>query len=138
MPLTSKDSPMSNLKELAGRVVRDLSVAIEVKPSITYSGPNEQGYVKILLQDESGMGVGFTVDPLVSEVEILYEMAYRIPDAYVELYAVGLPVVPGTERPATPRMVADTVIWEDSSEFGTWSCLVGEYRQAYGNRYGGE
>lgn len=50
------------------------------------------------------MTVGFSVDPSASEAEVLYEVAYRIPTAYVELYAVGLPLVPGTERPAAPKI----------------------------------
>lgn len=74
------------------------------------------------------MTVGFGVDPLAPEVEILYEMAYRIPTIYVEFYSVGLPVVPGTERPAEPKIIDGAVFWEDPSEQGTWSCLVGEYR----------
>ncbi|MFF0040666.1 hypothetical protein ACFYRG_31325 [Streptomyces mirabilis] len=119
---------MPNLKELAGRVVRDLSVSVEAAPSITFSDPDKEGYVKILIQDHSGMFVGFTVDPSASEAEILYEMAYRISDAYVELYAVGLPVVPGTERPANPKIVAHEVFWEDPNESGTWSCPVGSYK----------
>ncbi|MER5603303.1 hypothetical protein [Streptomyces sp. NPDC002265] len=121
---------MSNLRDLVELVVRDLSVAIESRPSVTYSGPDGQGYVEILVEDGSGMGVGFTVDPTASRADILYEMACRIPDAYVELYAVGLPVVPGTVRPAVPRVVADTVVWVDPGERAAWSCPVGEYRQA--------
>ncbi|MFI1164814.1 hypothetical protein ACH4UM_14635 [Streptomyces sp. NPDC020801] len=122
---------MTNLKELSGRVLRDLSVGIEETPTITFSAPDGEGYVEILLQDESGMGVGFIVNPSAPEAEILFEMAYRIPDVYVELYAVGLPVVPGTERPATPKILADEVAWEDPSENGTWSCVVGQYRRAW-------
>ena len=118
---------MSKLEELVGRVVRDLSMGTEGKPTITYSNPNSEGYVEIFLRDESGMTVGFGVDPLESETEILYEMAYRIPTIYVELYSVGLPVVPGTERPAVPIIKEESVLWEDPSESGTWSCLVGEY-----------
>ncbi|MGX1541330.1 hypothetical protein [Streptomyces adustus] len=129
---------MPSLKDLVELVVRDLSAAVESRPSITCSGPDGQGYVEILVEDESGMGVGFAVDPAASRAEILHEMAYRIPDAYVELYAVGLPVVPGTERPATPRMVADTVVWEDPDERGTWSCPVGEYGQVGEGRHGGD
>ncbi|MFE2581602.1 hypothetical protein [Streptomyces sp. NPDC059378] len=128
---------MPNLRDLVELVVRDLSVAIESRPSITYSGPDGQGHVEILVEDGSGMGVGFTVDPTASRADILYEMAYRIPDAYVELYAVGLPLVPGTERPATPRVVADTAVWEDPGERAAWSCPVGDYRQAHaGEREG--
>ncbi|MFG2949467.1 hypothetical protein [Streptomyces adustus] len=129
---------MSNLMDLVELVVRDLSVETDSRPSVTYSGPDGQGCVEILVEDASGMGVGFTVDPAASRAEILYEMAYRIPDAYVELYAVGLPVVPGTERPATPRMLADTVVWEDPGDRGTWSCPVGEYGQAGEGRPGGD
>ncbi|MFD7879776.1 hypothetical protein ACFV5G_37810 [Streptomyces sp. NPDC059766] len=129
---------MPNLRDLVELVVRDLSVAIEPRPSVTYSGPDGQGYVKILVEDGSGMGVGFTVDPTASRADILYEMAYRIPDAYVELYAVGLPVVPGTERPATPRVVADAVVWVDPSERTAWSCPVGEYGQALEGRHEGD
>ncbi|WP_406125742.1 hypothetical protein OIE52_24660 [Streptomyces canus] len=33
-------------------------------------------------------------------------LADRIPDAGVELYAVGLPVVPGTRRPARASVAA--------------------------------
>ncbi|MFI5819302.1 hypothetical protein ACIA8I_09185 [Streptomyces rishiriensis] len=129
-----KDSIMSYLKELVERVVRDLSMGTEEKPTITYSHPNSEGYVEILLRDESGMTVGFGVDPLESEVEILYEMAYRIPTVYVELYSVGLPLVPGTERPAAPRIKEESVLWVDPSESGTWSCLVGEYGKIPGER----
>ncbi|MFF1547900.1 hypothetical protein [Streptomyces sp. NPDC058291] len=118
---------MSNLKELVERVVRDLSMGTEEKPTVAYSNPNSEGYVEISLRDESGMTVGFSVDPLESEAEILYEMAYRIPTVYVELYSVGLPVVPGTGRPAAPRIKEESVLWTDPSESGTWSCLVGEY-----------
>ena len=118
---------MSNLEELAGRVVRDLSVGVEATPSITFSDPDEAGYVGVRIQDQAGMFMGFAVNPSAPAEEILYEMAYRIPDAYVELYAVGLPLVPGTERPANPTIIAGEVFWEDPSESGTWSCLVGAY-----------
>ncbi|WP_405919718.1 hypothetical protein [Streptomyces longwoodensis] len=117
---------MSTVEELVGRVVRDLSMGTRNKPTITYSS-HAEGYVEVFLQDDSGMTVGFSVDPSASEAEVLYEVAYRIPTAYVELYAVGLPLVPGTERPAAPKIKGETVIWEDPSESGTWSCLVGEY-----------
>ncbi|MBY8869097.1 MULTISPECIES: hypothetical protein [Streptomyces] len=126
---------MANLKELSERVFRDLSVGISAVPSITFSAADREGYVEILLQDESGMGVGFLVDPSASEAEVLYEMAYRIPDAYVEFYAVGLPVVPGTERPATPEIVSSTVVWKDPAEKGTWSCPVGQYGRAWERRH---
>ncbi|MFI9649156.1 hypothetical protein ACIHAA_22995 [Streptomyces sp. NPDC052040] len=125
---------MRNLKELAERVLRDLSVGTEATPTIGFSEPDSEGYVEILLQDESGMGVGFTVNPSAPEAEVLYEMAYRIPDAYVEMYAVGLPVVPGTQRPAVPSIVADMVIWVDPSRRGAWSCPVGEYGHNKGER----
>ncbi|MEV6944022.1 hypothetical protein AB0N07_18865 [Streptomyces sp. NPDC051172] len=123
---------MSNLEELAERVVRDLSAGFDKKPFITYVNPNEEGFAKIFLRDDSGMTVGFGVNPLAPEVEILYEMAYRIPTAYVEFYSVGLPVVPGTERPAEPAIIDDSVAWEDPSQQGTWSCPVGEYRLDHG------
>ncbi|MFJ9536563.1 hypothetical protein ACIRPX_04815 [Streptomyces sp. NPDC101225] len=123
---------MSNLEELAEKVVRDLSAGFDKKPVITFLNSNNEGFAEILLRDDSGMTVGFTVDPLAPEVEILYEMAYRIPTAYVEFYSLGLPVVPGTERPASPRIIHDSVVWEDPSEQGTWSCPVGEYTLDYG------
>ncbi|MFQ6146113.1 hypothetical protein [Streptomyces sp. SID10815] len=122
---------MANLKELSERVFRDLSVGVDAAPSVTFSPPNREGYVEVLLQDESGMGAGFIVNPSASEAEVLFEMAYRIPDAYVEFYVVGLPVVPGTERPAAPKIVSNTVVWEDPDENGTWSCPVGQYRRAW-------
>ncbi|MFJ8199848.1 hypothetical protein [Streptomyces sp. NPDC096152] len=122
---------MSDLKELSGRVLRDLSMGMKETPAITFSAPDGEGYVEVLLQEKSGMGVGFTVNPSAPEVEILFEMAYRIPDAYVEMYAVGLPVVPGTERPATPKILADAVVWEDPNANGTWSCVIGQYEHAW-------
>ncbi|MFJ4813525.1 hypothetical protein [Streptomyces longwoodensis] len=118
---------MSNLEELVGRVVRDLSVGTRSKPAVIYSSPDAERCVEISLRDESGMTVGFRVDPSAPEAEVLYEMAYRIPTAYVELYAIGLPLVPGTERPAAPRIKEESVVWEDPNESESWSCSVGEY-----------
>ncbi|MEU6479232.1 hypothetical protein ABZ858_20550 [Streptomyces sp. NPDC047017] len=122
---------MDNLRELCERVLRDLSVGVNAVPSVTFSAAESDGYTEIFLQDETGMGVGFLVDASAPEAEILYEMAYRIPDAYVDFHAIGLPVVPGTGRPAVPRVVADTVVWEDPNESGSWSCPVGRYRLAW-------
>lgn len=102
-------------------------MGFDKKPVITYLNPNEEGFAKIFLRDDSGMTVCFSVDPLAPEVEILYEMAFRIPTAYVEFYSVGLPVVPGTERPAEPIIIHDSVVWEDPSGQGSWSCTVGKY-----------
>ncbi|MEU5666421.1 hypothetical protein [Streptomyces longwoodensis] len=118
---------MLNLEELVGRVVRDLSLGTRSKPGVIYSSPDAEGYVEISLRDDSGMTVGFRVDPSAPEAEVLYEMAYRIPTAYVEFYAIGLPLVPGTERPAAPRIKEESVVWEDPNESGSWSCPVGEY-----------
>ncbi|MGW1894202.1 hypothetical protein ACWCP6_28755 [Streptomyces sp. NPDC002004] len=127
---------MYPLEELAERVIRDLSIGITVKPLITFINSEEGDFVDILVRDEAGIGIGFRVDSSEAEERILYEMAYRIPDAYVELYAVGLPVVPGTERPAVPRIAANTVLWEDPGASG-WSCQVGEYRHTLENPHDG-
>ncbi|MEU0947714.1 hypothetical protein ABZ379_34190 [Streptomyces canus] len=113
------------LSELVTLVLADLSAGASATPKVSYT-PLDEGRVEVLLQDDDGMGVGFGVDPARSEAEVLCTLADRIPDAYVELYAVGLPVVPGTPRPARADVVDGTAVWTDPAG-GPWSCPVGRY-----------
>ncbi|WP_326667058.1 hypothetical protein [Streptomyces canus] len=82
------------LRELVALILADLSAGTSEVPTVSYL-PLDEGQVEVLLQDEDGVGVGFGVDPARSEADVLCALADRIPDAYVELYAVGLPIVPG-------------------------------------------
>ena len=119
---------MSNIEGLAEKVLHDLHwVGIAEVPTTTYSESSMEGYVDVLVSDSSGMGVGFSIDVSGTEASVLYQLADRIPDAYVELCSVGLPVVPGSHRPARPRLTQNEVIWEDPDESGTWQCRVGAY-----------
>lgn len=113
------------LSELVALVLADLSAGTSAAPEVSYA-PLDGGQVEVLLRDDAGMGVGFGIDPARSEAEVLCALADRIPDAYVELYAVGLPVVPGTPRPARAAVVDGTALWTDPSG-GPWSCPVGRY-----------
>ncbi|EFL27536.1 hypothetical protein SSOG_07250 [Streptomyces himastatinicus ATCC 53653] len=99
------------------------------EPTTTYSESSREGegYVDVLVSDSSGMGLGFAVDVRGTDASILYQLADRIPEAYVQLCSVGLPVVPGSHRPARPRLTHNEVIWEDPHESGTWQCRVGAY-----------
>ncbi|MEU5040144.1 hypothetical protein [Streptomyces griseorubiginosus] len=116
------------LSELVALVLGDLSVGAPETPAVSCS-PLEEGQVEVLLTDEGGMGVGFGVDPTLPEAELLRDLADRIPDAYVELYATGLPLVPGTERPARADVVDGVAVWTDPAD-GGWSCPVGRYGTA--------
>ena len=119
---------MSRIEGLAEKVLHDLRWAgITEEPTTTYSESSVEGYVEVLVSDSSGMGVGFSVDVNGTDARILYQLADRLPDAYVELCAVGLPVVPGSHRPARPRLTRNGVVWEDPAESGTWQCHVGAY-----------
>ncbi|MFF7053168.1 hypothetical protein ACFY94_32925 [Streptomyces griseorubiginosus] len=116
------------LSELVALVLGDLSVGAPATPAVSCS-PLAEGQVEVLLTDEDGMGVGFGVDPALPEAEILRDLADRVPDAYVELYATGLPLVPGTERPARADVVDGVAVWTDPAG-GGWSCPVGRYATA--------
>ncbi|WP_258318877.1 hypothetical protein [Streptomyces griseorubiginosus] len=116
------------LSELVALVLGDLSVGAPATPAVSCS-PLDEGWVEVLLTDEDGMGVGFGVDPALPEAEILRALADRIPDAYVELYATGLPLVPGTQRPARADIVDGVAVWTDPAGEG-WSCPVGRYGTA--------
>ncbi|MFT9474381.1 hypothetical protein [Streptomyces sp. 11-1-2] len=119
---------MSRIEGLAQKVLHDLHWAsVTEEPTTTYTQPSAEGYVEVLVSDSSGMGVGFSVDANGTDANILYQLADRIPDAYVELYSVGLPPVPGSHRPARPRLTQNEVVWEDPDESGTWQCRVGAY-----------
>ncbi|MDN3059171.1 hypothetical protein PH213_32505 [Streptomyces sp. SRF1] len=119
---------MSRIEGLAQKVLHDLHWAgVTEEPTTTYTQPSAEGYVDVLVSDSSGMGVGFSVDVNGTDASILYQLADRIPDAYVELYSVGLPSVPGSHRPARPRLTQNEVVWEDPAEAGTWQCRVGTY-----------
>lgn len=113
------------LSELVALVLADLAAGAPATPAVSYSALDE-GWVEVLLRDEDGMGMGFGVDPSRPRSEILYALADRIPDAYVDLYAVGLPVVPGTERPARAALLDGSAYWTDPAG-GPWSCPVGQY-----------
>ena len=113
------------LSELVALVLADLSAGAPATPAVSCS-PLDEGWVEVLLTDEDGMGVGFGVNPALPEAELLRALADRIPDAYVELYAIGLPVVPGTERPARADVVDGVALWTDPAG-GGWSCPVGRY-----------
>lgn len=127
---------MSRLRDMAELVLRDLTDRSGRQPILTVSGPGADGTALVSLADGTGMVCGFGVDPAASDVRILHTMAYRIPDAYVELFSVGLPLVPGTQRPAVPKITADGVLWVDPSGTSTWSCPVGRYAQAGGAAFG--
>lgn len=119
---------MPRVEGLAQKVLHDLHWAgVAEEPTTTYTESSAEGYVDILVSDSSGMGVGFSVDGNGTDANILFQLADRIPDAYVELCSVGLPLVPGSHRPARPRLTQDEVIWEDPDESGTWQCRVGAY-----------
>ncbi|MFD7236094.1 hypothetical protein ACFWAT_12400 [Streptomyces syringium] len=119
---------MKRLEELANLVLRDLSRDEAARsPTVSYLPADYEGYVEILIADGSGMTCGFTVNASASDHDLLYALADRIPDAYVELYAVGLPAVPGTHRPAVPAITNDVVVWTDPNNDDGWSCPVGEY-----------
>ncbi|WP_328749467.1 hypothetical protein OHT57_28950 [Streptomyces sp. NBC_00285] len=47
-----------------------------------------------------------------------------MPHADVDLYAVGLPLVPGTQRPARAALVDGIAVWQDPAG-GPWTCPVG-------------
>jgi hypothetical protein len=85
--------------------------------------------VEVVLQDSDGMGVGFGVDPARSGADVLCAFADRIPDACVELYAVGLPVMPGTRRPARAEVADGVAVWTDPAGV-PWSGPVGRYGEA--------
>ncbi|GHB80600.1 hypothetical protein GCM10010331_80090 [Streptomyces xanthochromogenes] len=75
------------------------------------------------------MSIGFLVNSAQTKQEILYALADKIPDAFVELFATGLPLVPGTQRPAVPKIVDEVAVWVDPSGTTGWSRPVGEYQQ---------
>jgi hypothetical protein len=125
-----EEDVFSRLREMAELVIRDLQGAgVTMRPALAFSGPDPSNMVDVILTDSSGMSCGFGVQVDGEDKDVLYAMADRIPDAYVDLYAVGLPVVPGTQRPAVPKVVGNLVLWVDPKNVGGWSCPVGEYRQ---------
>jgi hypothetical protein len=134
----------ARLRELAALVLRDLDVsraaegggdggtgAGRTTPVLSFSELPGDGLVEVMLSDADGMGCGFGVDPRWPDERVLYEMADRMPDAYVELFRVGVPVVPGTRRPAVPRAGGEAgsggVVWADPLGATGWSCPVGRY-----------
>ncbi|MGA6158713.1 hypothetical protein ACPEIC_35795 [Stenotrophomonas sp. NPDC087984] len=110
---------------MAGNRTRTINTVFEF--TIPLIRPVGDKFARLLVSDGSGMGVGFSVDANGTDASILYQLADRIPDAYVELYSVGLPPVPGSHRPARPRLTQNEVLWEDPDESGTWQCRVGAY-----------
>ncbi|MEV4869784.1 hypothetical protein [Streptomyces syringium] len=121
---------MERLDELAKLVLRDLSGDEVVDgPTVSYLPGECEGYVEVLIADSAGMACGFTVNTAEGDRGVLYALADKISDAFVELYSVGLPVVPGTHRPAVPAITDDVVVWKDPNNGDGWSCPVGEYRQ---------
>ncbi|MFI0721925.1 hypothetical protein [Streptomyces sp. NPDC021224] len=121
-----EDHLLSRVRKAAELVISDLRNAAP-HPVLTLSGPNSSGSVDVILTDSSGMSCGFAVSGTATDQEILYAVANRIPDGYVDLYSVGLPLVPGTQRPAVPRFVRGQVLWVDPKNESTWSSPVGSY-----------
>ncbi|MFE4252901.1 hypothetical protein ACFRU3_26000 [Streptomyces sp. NPDC056910] len=120
---------MEQVKELTQIVLRDLQVGLPASdPVVTYKPSDTENHVEVLVQDQTGMGVGFQVDASQAKQAILRDLADRIPDAFVELFTVGLPVVPGTQRPAVPEIVSGVTVWVDPGGTSNWSCAVGEYQ----------
>ncbi|MFD3560850.1 hypothetical protein ACFWVU_14390 [Streptomyces sp. NPDC058686] len=120
---------MDQVKELTQIVLRDLKVGLPAgDPVVTYKPSDTENHIEVLIQDQTGMGVGFHVDVSQTKQEILRDLADKFPDAFVELFAVGLPVVPGTQRPAVPEIVSGVAAWVDPGGTSNWSCAVGEYR----------
>ncbi|MFC4032116.1 hypothetical protein ACFO3J_11535 [Streptomyces polygonati] len=118
------------LRETAELVMHDLQGdAVTTHPTLDFSGPDASGLVIVLLTESSGAARGFGVQVSGTSQEVLYTMADRIPEVYVDLYAVGLPLVPGTQRPAVPRVAGEQVVWLDPKGESAWSCPIGRYGQ---------
>ncbi|MEW1673031.1 hypothetical protein AB0O47_07250 [Streptomyces noursei] len=119
---------MTQVASLVAQVLHDLDPDGKLyAPTISYLPGDVENHLEILVEDDTGMGCGFSVDTSRSDKELLCEISDRLPTAFVELYAVGLPLVPGTQRPATPEITGDTVIWKDPAGSANWTCPVGQY-----------
>ncbi|MFD9811967.1 hypothetical protein [Streptomyces sp. NPDC059080] len=119
---------MTRLSALVAQVLHDLDPGGKMyAPTVSYLPGDTESYLDVLIEDDTGMKCGFSVDASCSDHEVLYELADRLPTAFVELYAVGLPLVPGTQRPATPEIIENAVIWKDPAGRVDWTCPVGQY-----------
>ncbi|WP_405779747.1 hypothetical protein [Streptomyces sp. NBC_00859] len=120
---------MSRVQRLTEIVLADLRAQRpDLDPSVDFTPSGLiPGAVDVLLGDrlEGGFGCGFLVNPENSDQEIVLELAFRIPTAYAELFQVGIPVVPGSQRTAVAVIEDDAVVWRDPKEPADWSCPVG-------------
>ncbi|ARH91911.1 hypothetical protein STRMOE7_18150 [Streptomyces sp. MOE7] len=119
---------MTRLSMLVAQVLHDLDPGgKKYGPTVSYLPGDTESHLDLLIEDDTGMGCGFSLDTSWSDQEVLYELADRLPTAFVELYAVGLPLVPGTQRPATPEIIGNSVVWKDPAGSVGWTCPVGQY-----------
>ncbi|MEV6902306.1 hypothetical protein [Amycolatopsis sp. NPDC051372] len=72
--------------------------------------------------DGSSFGFGIPDGPAASR---LAAAADRLQDFVVEHLRAGLPLVPGTARPAHARLHDGEALWADVRT--PWSCLIGSY-----------
>ncbi|WP_164492742.1 hypothetical protein [Streptomyces lydicus] len=116
------------MSTLVAQVLHDLDPdGKKYGSTVSYLPGDIESHLDLLVEDDTGMGCGFSVDASRSDQEVLYELADRLPTAFVELYAVGLPLVPGTQRPATPEIIGNAVVWKDPTGGVSWTCPVGQY-----------
>ncbi|MFE1172147.1 hypothetical protein [Streptomyces sp. NPDC058773] len=119
---------MIQLSMLVAQVLHDLDPGgKKYGPTVSYLPGDTESHLDVVIENDSGMKCGFSVDTSWSDQEVLYELADRLPTAFVELYAVGLPLVPGTQRPAAPGIVGNAVVWKDPNGIASWTCPVGQY-----------
>lgn len=119
---------MLRVQQLAETVLHDLRAQRpDLEPRVTCTPAEDPpGSGAVLVVDASGTGCGFSVDGSEGEDEVISALADGIPTAFVELFQVGLPVVPGTQRPAKPVTVDGIVSWQGPKGLSNWSCPVGE------------
>jgi hypothetical protein len=103
-------------------------VAVEAVFPAGLTGRDPAPYEGLVwIGDEDGMTCGLEVDITRGSGELLERLADRMSEFYVDLYRVGLPLVPGTQRPARASLRGGIAVWEDPADAGSWYCPVGQY-----------
>lgn len=136
-PEPDADLPVPGQVPDVARAVRDLA-ASAARPedaawisSLTWSvGVLEPGLWRILLTAPDGHSFGRGLPAGEGLEPALADAADALQDFVADRLRAGLPLVPGTERPARPTVVDGVATWCDPTT--SWSCPIGSYPRSAG------
>ncbi|MDT8913607.1 hypothetical protein [Amycolatopsis sp. PS_44_ISF1] len=116
-----------------GRAVADMVAACRRQEDAAWVGDIVWSFgvvdktaLRVFLTAPDGQVFGYDVAYVGDAEHALSEVAGGLQDFIVDGRQVGLPTVPGTERPAQASVVDGVASWYDAAT--EWKCQIGSYQ----------